>query len=66
MMTWFTVSIARLRAFFRVAEDHRERTQELDAHVAMAVDEYVRRGMPQDLARRLAPPTRRSSAARSR
>jgi len=54
MMTWLTVSIARIRAFFRVADDDRELTQELDAHVAMAVEEYVRRGMPPDHARRLA------------
>jgi hypothetical protein len=54
MMTWLTVSIARIRAFFRAAHDDRELTQELDAHVAMAVEEYVRRGMPRDQARRLA------------
>jgi predicted permease len=54
MKTWLTVSIARIRAFFRVADDDRELTQELDAHVAMAVEEYVRRGMTPDDARRRA------------
>jgi predicted permease len=53
-MTWLTVLIARIRAFFRVADDDRDLTQELDAHLAMAVEEYVRRGMTHDQARRVA------------
>ena len=53
-MTWLTVLIARIRAFFRVADEDRELTQELDGHLAMAVEEYVRRGLTSDDARRAA------------
>jgi predicted permease len=54
MMTWLTVLIARIRAFFRVADEDREFTQELDAHLAIAVEDHVRRGLTPDQARRAA------------
>jgi predicted permease len=54
MMAWLNVFIARIRAFVRVADEDRELSEELRAHVAMAVEEHVRRGMTPDQARRLA------------
>jgi predicted permease len=54
MITWLTVLMARIRAFFRASEEDRELTQELDSHVAMSVEEHVRRGMTLDQARRAA------------
>jgi putative ABC transport system permease protein len=54
MITWLTVLAARVRAWFRSADEDRELTQELDAHLAMAVEEHVRRGLTPDQARRQA------------
>ena len=45
---------SRLIAMFRHREDDGELDQELDAHRALLVDEYVRRGMTADEARRAA------------
>ena len=45
---------ARLSAFFRKEDLDRELNEELDGHVAMLADDYVRRGMTQDQAERAA------------
>jgi predicted permease len=54
MLTRITVAIARIRAFVRGADDDREFGRELEAHLALAVDEKVRRGMTPEQARRAA------------
>jgi predicted permease len=54
MFTWLTLLIARCRAFFRVSRDDRELAHELDAHLAMATAEHMRRGLTPDQARRAA------------
>ena len=46
--------VARLRAFFRVGDLDRDFAEEMSAHLEMAADENVRRGMSQDEARRQA------------
>jgi hypothetical protein len=54
MITRLNVLMARIRAFFRASGEDRELTQELDSHVAMSMEEHVRRGMTLDQARRAA------------
>ena len=45
---------ARIRAFFRRDDLDRDFADELDAHLAMLADDYVRRGMTPEQARRAA------------
>ena len=45
---------ARIRAFFRRDDFDRDFADELDAHLAMLTDDYVRRGMTPEQARRAA------------
>ena len=45
---------ARIRAFFRRDDLDRDFADELDAHLAMLTDDYVRRGMTLEQARRAA------------
>jgi predicted permease len=54
MITWLTVVTARLRAFFRTSADDDELTEELASHLAMSVEEHVRRGLTPDQAHRAA------------
>ena len=52
MRTLFYTLLARLREFVRPAGGDADFDQELDTHLAMAVEEKVRRGMSPDEARR--------------
>jgi predicted permease len=46
--------LARIRAFFQASKDDADLSQELDAHLAMAIEEHSRRGLTPDEARRAA------------
>jgi predicted permease len=46
--------LARIRAFFHASHEDRELSQELDAHLTMATEEHIRRGLTPDDARRAA------------
>ena len=53
----------RVRSFFRDAPLDQELNEEMAAHLEMAVEENMRRGMPEEEARRQAPhPVWRSTA----
>jgi hypothetical protein len=54
MMTWLTVLTARIRAWCRGDKEDREFRQELEAHLAMLVEEHQQRGLTPDQARRAA------------
>jgi hypothetical protein len=44
--------VARLRAFFRGGEMDRDFAEEMSAHLEMATEENIRKGMTPDQARR--------------
>src|SRR4029079_1776938 len=46
--------LARIRAFFQASREDADLSQELDAHLAMAIEEHIRRGLTPDAARRAA------------
>jgi hypothetical protein len=54
MLDRFRALRARMWSMLTDARDEREFDQELEAHLDLAIDEYVRRGMTVDKARRLA------------
>ncbi len=54
MIHRFNRLMARVWAFFRTATEDRELLQELDAHLAMSIEEHMRRGLTLDQARRAA------------
>jgi putative ABC transport system permease protein len=54
MWTRLTVLLARLHALFSTRRLDAEFDAEIDAHIALLTDDYVRRGLPPDEARRAA------------
>jgi macrolide transport system ATP-binding/permease protein len=54
MFAWLSVIASRIRSLFSRRKSDDEFAQELDSHFALLADEYVRRGIPPDEARRLA------------
>ena len=54
MLSALMQTAARIRAFFRRDDLDRDFADELDAHLAMLTDDYVRRGMTPEQARRAA------------
>ena len=54
MRSFFHVTLARIRAFFHPGELDRDFNQELESHLAMAVEDKIRSGMMPDEARRTA------------
>ena len=53
MPKFFHVMVARLRAFFRPGDLDRDFDQELGAHLAMAEEDKIRRGMTLEEAKQI-------------